>query len=215
MCPAVSSLMLPHNKDIKLVVEITVTPFKGLDAPRVIGEGHRVNKEPRPMESKFKVASPTVPCGPVQQSQLQEWVVPDIPSPSGWSQSWLKLWGGHISAVRQEVLSSYFLSFSSRNSAIRTTLATLHWRQCWSVCCKRNILLWASLGVLCHPEGALGHCITPSFTQQRDLKVSQHVSNPAKVQLIFPNSQHTWRLPDLQKWLAASEAVQWNWQMPG
>lgn len=98
--------MLPQDEDIKLVVEITVTPFKGLDALRVIGECHRVNKEPRPMESKFKVACPTVPCGPAQQSQLQEWLVAAIPSPSGWSQSWLKPWGGHISAVRQEALSA-------------------------------------------------------------------------------------------------------------
>lgn len=72
---------------------------------------------------------------------------------------------------------------------------SLHWRFCWSVCCERNILLRASLGLLLPSWSSFGAspgCFTPSFTQERNLKVSQRVSKSARVRLVFPSPQHAW-----------------------
>lgn len=205
-CILTDAATVTMYKGIKLVVEITVTPsFKALDASRVIWECHRVNKEPRPMKSKYSVACPTVPHGPAQQSQLQEWVVAAMPSPSCWSQSWLKPWDAYIYAARQALLSAWFLSFSSSNAAIGTTPVNIQWvstghdagvsavgkpgspsailKELWGIPWLYHPLLYTGKGFEC-----ISTCV----------QVSKRVAS-------LPSASH------LQKWLAASGAVQWNW----
>lgn len=41
-------------------------------------------------------------------------------------------------------------------------VVSLHWRWCWNVCCERNILLWASLGLLLPSWRSSGHPLVVS-----------------------------------------------------
>lgn len=144
------------HKDIKLAVEITVTPcLKALDASRVIQTCYRVNKSPAPCNSNTAWPDPQFYGGQHSNANCR----------SGYLLPPLLLLADHIIGwctgvyADRQALSAWLMSFSSSKAASRTPVS-IQYISTGDYARVPALMDTSSCGqawVSCYPEGALQH----------------------------------------------------------